>query len=215
MRSQPPSRSSYSQIRVEIGIERAYGYYLMKVMVLLLLLVMQSWVVFVFNVEDLEGRAVTTVTLFLAAVAFNFIISATLPKVSYMTKMDIYLLVSYAFIFASMVQSAVVYTIEKYLEKHDVAFHMDRWSLVAFPAAFLLYTMFFCLYVLKKLWNRTFRSSKMSVQAPHVGQERAKQFVAMNDERIGAEGVVDQPTDTSVGISVVNRLPVTLSVLVQ
>lgn len=187
----------------------------MKVMVLLLLLVMQSWVVFVFNVEDLEGRAVTTVTLFLAAVAFNFIISATLPKVSYMTKMDIYLLVSYAFIFASMVQSAVVYTIEKYLEKHDVAFHMDRWSLVAFPAAFLLYTMFFCLYVLKKLWNRTFRSSKMSVQAPHVGQERAKQFVAMNDERIGAEGVVDQPTDTSVGISVVNRLPVTLSVLVQ
>lgn len=200
---------------MEIGIERAYGYYLMKVMVLLLLLVMQSWVVFVFNVEDLEGRALTTVTLFLAAVAFNFIISATLPKVSYMTKMDIYLLVSYAFIFASMVQSAVVYAIEKYLERHDVAFHMDRWSLVAFPAAFLLYTMFFCLYVLKKLWNRTFRSSKMSVQAPSVGQERAKQFLAMNDDRIGAEGVVDQPTDTAVGISVVDRLPVTLSVLVQ
>ena len=197
--------STYSQIRVEIGIERAYGYYLTKVLLLLVILVMMSWVVFVFPTDDLSGRSGTTMTLFLAAIAFNFIISATLPKVSYMTKMDIYLLVCYAFIFLSVVQSGIVYTLARYLDLGDVAFNLDKWCLIAFPAFYFLYTLFFCLYIFKKLWHRTFRSTKMNTTLV-VSGEKAKQFVAVNDDHVGAEGTIPQPADSTVSISVVDRL---------
>lgn len=57
--------------------------------ILLTILVVMSWIVFVFDPHELSGRTAVTVTLFLAAVAFNFVVSASLPRVSYMTSMDV------------------------------------------------------------------------------------------------------------------------------
>ena len=50
---------------------------------------------FVINRDDVADRLSVSVTLMLAAVAFRFVVSTMLPKVSYLTIMDYYLLIGF------------------------------------------------------------------------------------------------------------------------
>ena len=62
--------------------------------------------------EDLADRYGVLLTLLLAAVAFQYIINSELPKLPYLTLLDIYVLFSFAFVFFVIVCVFLGWTFE-------------------------------------------------------------------------------------------------------
>ena len=57
--------------------------------------------------DEIADRLSVTVTLMLAAVAFMFIVSTMLPKVSYLTIMDYYILVGFGLLMLMIAENAI------------------------------------------------------------------------------------------------------------
>lgn len=78
-------------------LTRDYNYYLLKVIFPILLIVFISWSVFLIHPRAIEAKVNVTIVCLLALIAYNFVIEDNLPKVSYITIMDIFILSSYLF----------------------------------------------------------------------------------------------------------------------
>jgi hypothetical protein len=87
----------YSKLDVDASLERRlifalwclyrrlYGFYIYKVMLINVILSVWSWAIFWMEASDFADRMNVSLTLFLANVAFLFVISDKLPKVRQMT----------------------------------------------------------------------------------------------------------------------------------
>ena len=93
--------------------------------------------------SELPDRTGTSVTLFLAAVAFNFVIGSSLPKISYNTRLDEYLLVSYLLITLSVLENVLAYQFYARIPNHQLALNFDKWSAVGLAGIFILYNIYF------------------------------------------------------------------------
>jgi len=93
--------------------------------------------------DDISGRIGITVTLFLAEVAFNFVLSSSLPKISYNTSLDEYLIVSYIYIFFSLVESVVIFLLQEYLPQPIIAKYVDWACVCFFFVSYSLYNIYF------------------------------------------------------------------------
>jgi hypothetical protein len=131
--------SRYPQLRFTIHAERRAGYFVTRVFAVILLCVVLSWLVFFQDPADLSGRMATSVTLFLAAVAFGTFITGILPRISYFTVLDTYVFVSYVLIFLSALENVVAHR----LALRDApagaaaARRLDRWSCLLLALAFV------------------------------------------------------------------------------
>ena len=63
--------------------------------------------------DEFADRMSTTLTLFLAAVAFLYVVGEALPKISYLTLLDKAMLVAFAAIFLSGFESFLSYVLHK------------------------------------------------------------------------------------------------------
>ncbi|HEX7184616.1 MAG TPA: hypothetical protein VF756_22520 [Thermoanaerobaculia bacterium] len=131
----------YSRYGIEIYVTRRAGFYIWKVIVMEVLLVILSWVVFLQEPGDIGNRSTVSVTLLLATVAFSYVISGITPRISYLTLLDYFLLGSFFAIFLSALENVVVYLLHKRgsADRSSLTTRIDRWSLVLFPVAFLVF----------------------------------------------------------------------------
>lgn len=81
----------------KIAVTRRYGFYLWKVFLPLLLMTMIPVVVFWVDVKEFDWMLKPPMTMLLATVAFEFVVSKNLPKIGYMTLLDAIYLTSYVF----------------------------------------------------------------------------------------------------------------------
>ena len=84
-----------SGVNIEIYIERQHGYYIYKVLIPILLILMVCWSVVWVDPKQLESRLTITIVCLLSLIAYNFVIDSELPKLEYLTVMDWIILVSY------------------------------------------------------------------------------------------------------------------------
>lgn len=133
----------YARVRFDMKIARRVGYYLWKVMSVLVMLVVLSWAVFLIDPTDIGNRMAVSITLFLAAVAFAFVTSGLIPRISYLTLLDLYILGCYVLLFLAPVESLLVYRVRD----ETRARRIDRMALWCFPAAFLLLHLPFCVHL--------------------------------------------------------------------
>lgn len=124
----------YSRVQFDLKIARRVGYYIWKVLSVLVMLVVLSWVVFLIDPADIGNRMAVSITLFLAAVAFAFVTSGLIPRISYLTLLDVYILGCYVLLFLAPAESLLVYK----LRDESRARKIDRLALACFPAAFVL-----------------------------------------------------------------------------
>ena len=94
---------SYSRFAFELALERRSVFYLWKVILPLLLLVALSWSVFWMSEESLARRTGVTLTTLLTVVAYQFIVSEALPRLAYLTHLDVLMLLSFTSIAATAV----------------------------------------------------------------------------------------------------------------
>lgn len=154
---------TYSQVCVSLKLARSYRYYFQKVLIVLWLIVAMSWAVFYTSVGDITGRLGITVTLFLAAVAFNFVIGSSLPKVPYNTQLDQNLLVSYSYIAATVVENIIMYQIYAAGSDANIAFIEAILGLV-FGATYILYNLWwFSSCLVKRHYNKRYRDPTLEL----------------------------------------------------
>jgi hypothetical protein len=110
-----------SEARFEITVERRYGFYLWKVFLPLMLMVIVSWSVFWFDPPEASSQVTIAVTTILTIIAFALAISLTLPRVPYLTFADGFFLTCYVFAFVTMVELTAVH----------VAYRNERCKLAA------------------------------------------------------------------------------------
>lgn len=130
----------YSHLRFELKIARRVGYYVWKIMAVLVMIVALSWGVFLIDPGDIGNRMAVSITLLLAAVAFGYVTGSLIPRVSYLTLLDVYVLGCYVLLFLAPVESLFVYRLHARDERR--ARRIDRLALGWFPIAFLLLHLF-------------------------------------------------------------------------
>lgn len=127
---------TFSNFTMSLGVARRPGFYFAKLIVPLVLIVGISWAVFWAKPDDLNDRIALTVTAILTIVAFQFLISDQLPRVSYQTFMDRLLLTSFGFMIMTGLESVVVNMLVDN-GRGSVATAVDRKSRWAFPLGYV------------------------------------------------------------------------------
>jgi hypothetical protein len=96
-----------SRINYELPAQRLRGYWVTKVMFPLALIIAMSWTVFWIDVAQLTTAIRMAATSMLTLIAFQFALASTLPRVSYLTVMDIFVFGAAVLIFLALVASVL------------------------------------------------------------------------------------------------------------
>ena len=100
---------NFTTITVSYTFQRRLGYYLLQVFVPDILIVLISWIVFWMSPDNAGDRLTIGITTILTIMFLSGAINASMPPVSYAKALDWYLLVSFGFIFFSVIESLVVF----------------------------------------------------------------------------------------------------------
>jgi hypothetical protein len=98
-----------NEVRFTISIARYFNFYIWKVFLPLLLMVVLSWTVFWIDPSELSSQVQISITTILTVIAFAFAIQANLPKVPYLTFIDVFFLICYLFVFATAIELTAVH----------------------------------------------------------------------------------------------------------
>ncbi|CAG9540885.1 unnamed protein product [Cercopithifilaria johnstoni] len=109
------STGNYSRLSTYFTFKRNIGFYLIQIYFPSSLIVVMSWVSFWLNRDATQARVAIGVTTVLTMTTLMTSINASLPKVSYVKSLDIFLGTCYFIVFASLLEYATIgYLMERY-----------------------------------------------------------------------------------------------------
>jgi len=120
---------NYSTMTATFSFERRIGYYLIQVYFPDIFVVVLSWIVFWMDKDDMGNRMTLGITSILTIMFLLGSLNGNLPKVSYPKALDWYLLVSFSFVFLTLIECTIVFLFESSAKqdeeqikftKHDV-----------------------------------------------------------------------------------------------
>jgi hypothetical protein len=118
--------------RMQIEVGRRTHYFILKVIIPLCLIVIMSWLPRWIDPEQTGVNVGISTTAFLTLVAYLFAITVLLPRVSYITRMDRFILLSTLMVFGALMQSVGNTALIRHKKKALVE-RIDRWSRVVYP----------------------------------------------------------------------------------
>jgi len=84
-------------LRLDFLIERKHGYYVFKVIIPIVLILLICWGSVWIDPKEIESRLTITIVCLLSLIAYNFVIDSEMPKLEYLTVMDWIILISYIY----------------------------------------------------------------------------------------------------------------------
>lgn len=85
------------RIQIKITVERNINYFIFKIIIPVFLILTIAWSVMWIPPNQVESRLTTSIIALLALIAYNFVFNEDIPKLSYLTSLDRYILLSYLF----------------------------------------------------------------------------------------------------------------------
>src|SRR5947209_9149077 len=125
----------YSAYVFEFTASRNVQHYILKVILPLVLIVIMSWVVFWTDPTNSNTQFSVAVTSMLTLIAYRFAVDTQLPRLPYMTRLDVFFLISTLLVFFSLIE-VLVTTI---LDNNDLpqpAKKLDHCCRIIFPVIF-------------------------------------------------------------------------------
>ena len=104
----------YTQLKCHFLFVRRLGHYIMQIYVPSCLLVILSWVSFWLNRDAVPARIALGITTVLSMTTILSSTNESLPKISYMKSIDVYLITCFFMVFASLIE----YTVVSYMSNH-------------------------------------------------------------------------------------------------
>ncbi|XP_063717527.1 gamma-aminobutyric acid receptor subunit alpha-4-like isoform X2 [Symsagittifera roscoffensis] len=102
------SSGSYDRLFLLFYLERSVGYFVFQTYMPCIMVVCMSWVSFWINYESSPARVALGITTVLTMTTIFTSARASLPRFSYVKAIDIYLLTCFVFVFASLIEYAIV-----------------------------------------------------------------------------------------------------------
>ena len=128
---------SLSRVDYRLQVKRHTGYYLWKILVPLCLIVVMSWAVFWIDPTELGAQVGVSTASVLTLFAFQFSFGFVLPKVSYLTRLDFFVLGSTILVFLALAESVFTSALAG-KGKHSRAIRIDRWSRFSFAVVLII-----------------------------------------------------------------------------
>jgi hypothetical protein len=130
------SDTPFSRYTLEIEIARKPGFYLWKVFLPLIVIVALSWSIFWMTDERFSARSRISATGVLTIVAYQFVFAENLPRVGYLTLLDLVMIGSFGLLAVTVLESLFV----DGANRHDPtrAARIDKISRWLFPAVYAL-----------------------------------------------------------------------------
>ncbi|HKQ38232.1 MAG TPA: hypothetical protein VJ063_09155, partial [Verrucomicrobiae bacterium] len=127
----------YSGYAFELTASRNVQHYILKVILPLVLIVMMSWTVFWIDPTTSNTQFSIAVTSMLTLIAYRFAVDSELPRLPYMTRIDVFFLISTLLVFFSLIE-VLVTTILDNKRQSALAKKLDRYCRVIVPAIFVI-----------------------------------------------------------------------------
>ncbi|KAI8495473.1 Gamma-aminobutyric acid receptor subunit beta-2 [Branchiostoma belcheri] len=102
------STGAYPRLSLSFRLKRNIGYFMLQTYMPSVLIVILSWVSFWINPEATAARVALGITTVLTVTTINTSVRASLPKISYVKAIDLYLMGCFVFVFAALIEYAVV-----------------------------------------------------------------------------------------------------------
>ncbi len=120
---------------MKIKIARQPDYYILKVIIPLCLIVIMSWLPRWLNPEQSGTNIGISTSAFLTLVAYLFAITVLLPRISYITRIDRFILLSTLTVFSGLIQTVINTFLIKgeSIQKKRLVARIDFWSRLAYP----------------------------------------------------------------------------------
>ena len=126
----------YSSYAFEFTAARNVQHYIWKVIFPLVLIVIMSWAVFWIDPINASSQVSIAMTSMLTLIAYRFAIDSQLPLLPYMTRLDVFILISTVLVFLSLIEVVATIILDNGLRKKR-AKRIDAYCRVIFPAAFI------------------------------------------------------------------------------
>jgi hypothetical protein len=127
----------FSSYAFEFTASRNVRHYILKVILPLVLIVMMSWSVFWTEPTNSNTQFSIAVTSMLTLIAYRFAVDTQLPRLPYMTRLDVFFLISTLLVFFSLIE-VLVTTILDNNQQIARAKKLDRYCRVIVPAIFVI-----------------------------------------------------------------------------
>ena len=127
----------YSGYAFEFTASRNVQHYILKVILPLVLIVIMSWVVFWTDPTNSNTQFSVAVTSMLTLIAYRFAVDSQLPRLPYMTRLDVFFLISTLLVFFSLIE-VLVTTILDNNQRKKQAQTIDRYCRVIVPVIFVI-----------------------------------------------------------------------------
>jgi Neurotransmitter-gated ion-channel transmembrane region./Neurotransmitter-gated ion-channel ligand binding domain. len=127
----------YSGYVFEFTALRNVQYYILKVILPLVLIVIMSWAVFWIDPSDAGAQIGIAMTSMLTLIAYRFAIDTQLPRLAYMTRLDVFILTSTLLVFFSLIEVLITTILDKN-QLTERARKIDRYCRAIFPAIFAI-----------------------------------------------------------------------------
>ncbi|XP_074041301.1 ligand-gated chloride channel homolog 3 [Leptinotarsa decemlineata] len=98
----------YQRLSLSFKLQRNIGYFIFQTYLPSILIVMLSWVSFWINHEATSARVALGITTVLTMTTISTGVRSSLPRISYVKAIDIYLVMSFIFVFAALLEYAAV-----------------------------------------------------------------------------------------------------------
>lgn len=131
------SKESISEFVVTVEIGRSPMHVLVSIIFPMVLLVALTWCVFWMDDESLSNRVNISFIGILSVVAYYIVVFESLPKISYLTLIDGFIIATFLILAAGVVLTVAMET-QARLGRKDFAYRVDRICRWAFPAAYLV-----------------------------------------------------------------------------
>jgi hypothetical protein len=126
----------YSSYAFEFTASRNVQYYFLKVILPLVLIVMMSWSVFWTDPTNSSSQFSIAVTSMLTLIAYRYAVDNQLPRLPYMTRIDVFFLISTLLVFFSLIEVLITTIFENNQQKAR-AKKIDRCCRVIVPIIFV------------------------------------------------------------------------------
>jgi len=127
-------RGRFSRLILAVTVQRKLGYYIWKAFLPLIAIVLITFVVFWMSDDFLGRRAGVSATGLLTVIAYQFVVTGSLPRIPYLTALDRTLMLSIVVIAGTMVVNVVGDQLERRRAGTKAPLdHVCRW---AFPLVY-------------------------------------------------------------------------------
>ncbi|KAK0070448.1 gamma-aminobutyric acid receptor subunit beta-1-like isoform X2 [Biomphalaria pfeifferi] len=126
-------------------VKRRLGFYFWNVVVIVLLIIGLSMCVLAIEPSSTD-RLALLLTLFLTAVAFKLVVKTTLPTISYLTYLDIYVVFTLIYLFLAAAVSAMMIHLSTFRDKSKILLY-DEIAQSLLISLLILFHLIFLIYI--------------------------------------------------------------------